>query len=126
MGGGHVCGEEGVYGRGMHGRVGDTWLGARVTGGVHGRGHAWWGGACVAGVCAWQGGVHVWWGEGSTHPTGMHFCFMMYMELSEHNFDPISNLNKQKSKLTQIHKLTPKHHAINTINCCAMKGSASP
>ena len=79
--------------------------------------------------CAWQGGICT--GEmasevGSTHPTGMHSCSTMYMELSEYNFDPISNLNKQKSKLTQIHKLTPKHHAINTINCCAMKGSASP
>ena len=84
-----------------------------------GGGHVWQGCVHGRGVCMCGGG-------GSTHPTGMHFCFMMYMELSEHNFDPISNLNKQKSKLTQIHKLTPKHHAINTINCCAMKGSASP
>ena len=41
----------------MHGR------GACVAGGVHGRGHAWWG-ACVAG-CVWWGTMHVGWG-------GMH------------------------------------------------------
>ena len=95
-----------------------------MTGGVqHGRGVCMAGGAClVGGICTGETATEA----GSTHPTGMHSCFTMYMELSEYNFDPISNLNKQISKLTQIHKLTPKHHAINTINCCAMKGSASP
>ena len=49
---------------------------------MHGKGHAWWEGACVAeGVCmvgvCMAGGMHA--GEtateaGSMIPTGMHFC----------------------------------------------------
>ena len=30
-----------------------------VHGGLHGRGHAWWG-VCVAGVCVWHGRGHAW------------------------------------------------------------------
>ena len=37
---------------GMRGR------GACMVGGVHDRGHAWQGVACMAGVCVWQGGMH--------------------------------------------------------------------
>ena len=58
--------------------------GARVVGGMHGRGHAWQGGhawhrvVCMAGGHAWQGACVV--GKtaiavGGTHPTGMHSCY---------------------------------------------------
>ena len=46
--------------------------------GVHGRGHAWQGGACMAGGVHGRGACVA--GEtattvGGTHPTGMHSCF---------------------------------------------------
>ena len=44
--------------------------GACMAGGMAG-GHAWWGacvvGTCVAGVCAWHGGMH---GSGGMHGQG--------------------------------------------------------
>ena len=73
-----------MHGRGgMHDR-GQTWQGAcmaGVGGGMHGRrvymakgdmcgrGHAWWGGTCMAGEHAWQGGVC---GRGACMGGGMH------------------------------------------------------
>ena len=48
---------------------------ARVAGGVHGRGHAWWGacvarGVCMAGACMVQGvGMHGR-GRGAVHGKG--------------------------------------------------------
>ena len=80
-----MCMAGGMYGRGgMHGWGGMHGRGACVV-----RGHVWWQGGHV-----WQRG-HAWWQEGmhgmhsppqtlrdmvsqcmgSTHPTGMHFCF---------------------------------------------------
>ena len=74
-----ACVKNSVRGGGMHGR------GTYMAGGGHGRGacvaagcmagggvwcmtggHAWRGGACVAGEMASA--------EDGTHPTGMHFC----------------------------------------------------
>ena len=74
----------------MHGRGVHAWQGACMAGGMHGRGHAWWGegvpgvvhgggmhgrGACMAGRCAWQ--VCAWQERRPLqrmHPTGMHSC----------------------------------------------------
>ena len=75
-----------------------------MAGGVHGRGHAWWGGGCMTGgMCGWGacvtwggmcGGGHVWLrgeacvaGEiataaGGTHPTGMHSCLITASKLT--------------------------------------------
>ena len=56
---GHVHGRGGVYiVRSVHGR------------GVQGRGHAWQGGACMAGEMATAA-------EGM-HPTGIHSCFLLH------------------------------------------------
>ena len=49
-------------------------------GGVHGRGHAWWG-ACMAGGVCGRGWCVCVAGEtatavGGTHPAGMHSCFL--------------------------------------------------
>ena len=65
----------------MRGR-GCVLQGACIAGGVHGRGHAWCWGTCVA-VGDGGGGWVVRAEEaateaGGTHPTGMHTCNLMF------------------------------------------------
>ena len=58
---GCVCGGRVCMVGGVHGKKGVRMAGGMCGGGMHGRGHAWWGVCVTGGGYTWSGG-HAWQG----------------------------------------------------------------